>query len=504
MAGTALPVRTLAAADYVALALFFAANLGIGWWCARRRRSGGDFFLANHNVSWWAAGISFFATGASSISFMALPAKTFQTDWLVFGSGPAQSFAGLIVGLVFVGLLRRLRLVTIFDYLERRFSRPVRLLGAGLAVLLKICGRMSVVMLLPALALATVTGLNVYLSILLMGIVTTVYAMEGGFEAVVWTDVLQVTVTFGGVGAAIAFMAHGIEGGLGGILREGNTAGKFEMVSWSLDPSQPTMWVFIGMFLGSVFTQVADQPLMQRALATTDETAAKRTVILGTLIGIPSTIIFFFVGTALWVFYQAHPDRLSSALPNDAIFPYFIANEMPAGLVGLVIAALFAAAMGALSSALNASAAMIVTDFIETVKRPKTDVQRARIARVTTVIAGVLATAMAAFIASLNVASLWDQYLKLLALIGGGFPGVFGLGFLTRRANAPGVLTGAIASIAITWWVQTFTNISVFLHAFIAIASCMAVGYLASLVFGRRPDPAALRGLTLWDADPKK
>src|SRR5690606_8140599 len=104
-----------------------------------------------------------------------------------------------------------------------------------------------------------------------------------------------------------------------------------------------------------------------------------------------------------------------------------------------------------------------------------------------------------AFIASLHVASLWDQYLKLLALIGGGFPGVFGLGFLTRRANAPGVLVGAVASIGITWGVQTYTNISVFLHAFIAIASCMAIGYIASLRLGRRPDPAALRGLTLWD-----
>lgn len=496
----ALPAaRTLVLADYLALALFFALNLGIGWWCARRRRSGGDFFLGGNRVVWWAAGISFFATGASSISFMALPAKTFQTDWLVFGSGPSQSLAGVLVGLVFVGLLRRLRLVTIFDYLERRFSRPVRLLGAGLAVLLKICGRMSVVMLLPAIALATVTGLNVYVSLLLMGVVTTVYAMEGGFEAVIWTDVLQVTVTFGGVLIAIACMAAGVDGGIGGIVEQGAAAGKFNLVSWSFDFTQPTMWVFVGMFMGSVFTQVADQPLMQRALATPDEGSARRTVVLGALMGIPSTIIFFFVGTALWVFYQAHPERLSSALPNDAIFPYFIANEMPPGLVGLVIAALFAAAMGALSSALNSSAAMIATDFIEHPTRPRTDAQRAAIARWTTVIAGVLATAMAAFIASLNVASLWDQYLKLLALIGGGFPGVFGLGLLTRRANTAGVLCGAIASIALTWWVQTYTSLSVFLHAFIAIASCMAIGYGCSLLFGRRPDRADLVGLTVWD-----
>jgi solute:Na+ symporter, SSS family len=496
---TALSVRTLAWPDYVALAVYFAVNLGIGWWCMRRRRSGADFFLGGRQMVWWAAGISFFATGASSISFMALPAKTFQTDWLVFGSGPSQSLAGVVTGMVFVGLLRRLSMVTIFDYLERRFSRPVRLLGSCLAILLKACGRMSVVMLLPALALSTVTGLNVYLSLMLMGVVTTIYAMEGGFEAVVWTDVLQVSVTFGGVALALGFMAHGVEGGFAGIIAEGRAAGRFEMVSWSLDASQPTVWVFIGMFLGSIFTQVADQPLMQRALSTPDEGAARRTVVLGALMGIPSTIIFFFVGTSLWVFYQAHPERLAAALPNDAIFPYFIVNELPHGFIGLVIAALFASAMGALSSALNSSAAMIATDLVRT--EGWTEARRTRFARWTTIGLGLLGTGMAALIASLQVQSLWDQYLKLLALIGGGFPGVFALGLLTRRANAPGVMVGAIASIAITWWVQNHTALSVFLHAFIAIASCMAIGYAASLVLGSAPAPASLRGLTVRDLD---
>lgn len=498
MIATLVP-RTLTWPDYAALTVYFALNLGIGWWCARRRRAGGSFFLGDGKVVWWAAGISFFATGASSISFMALPAKTYQTDWLVFGSGPAQSFAGVMVGLFLVGLLRRLNLITIFDYLERRFNRHVRLLGAGLAVLLKICGRMSVVMLLPAIALATVTGLNVYISILLMGVVTTVYAMEGGFEAVVWTDVLQVGVMIGGVSTALWFIARGVDGGLGGIISTGTAAGKFHMVSWAWDASQPTVWVFIGMFLGSIFTQVADQPLMQRALATADAGAARRTVILGTLMGIPSTIIFFFVGTALYVFYRAHPERLSDALPNDAIFPYFIVNELPHGMVGLIIAGLFAAAMGALSSALNATAAIIVTDFASWFSPATDDRQRLRQARLTTLVAGLAATAMAALIASLHVESLWDQYLKLLALLGGGFPGVFALGLLTRRTNAPGAIIGAVASIGVTWWVQNFTTTSVFLHAAVAIASCMLIGYVASHLFGAAPDRATLQGLTLWD-----
>lgn len=496
----AIESRALSLLDYVMLVLYFGLNLGIGAWCARLRLKGRDsFFLGDGRVVWWAAAVSFFATGVSSISFMALPAKSFQTDWMAFGSSPAQSIAGIFTGIIFVGLLRRLSMTTVFDYLERRFDRRVRLLGAGLAVLLKAFGRMSVVMLLPSLALATVTGLNVYVSILMMGVVTTIYAMEGGFEAVVWTDVLQATVMVGGVSIAIWFMAGGVDGGFMGIIHHGYDAGKFRMISWDLDFTQPTVPVFFGMFFATVFTQVGDQPLMQRMLATSDEREARRTVIMGNIIGLLSGVVFFFVGTALWAFYQAHPDRLKPDVMNDKIFPYFIVNELPVGIVGVIIAGLFAAAMGALSSALNATAAVVVSDFYGSFRPDASAEARTKLARRTTLVAGVLATGMAAFLAWRNSASLWDEYLRLAALIGGGFPGVFALGLLTRRANAPGVLIGAIASILVTWWVQTQTATNVFFQGFVAIASCMVIGYICSFAFAASTVRKPLAGLTLWD-----
>jgi SSS family transporter len=486
--------------DYSLLVLYFIANLGIGWWCARRQAgSSAGYFLGGRKVLWWAAAVSFFATSTSSISFMALPAKTYQSDWMSFGSAPAQGFAGLLVGFVFVGLLRRLNLTTIYGYLDQRFNLHVRLLGAGLAVLLKLFGRMSVVMLLPALALSTVTGLNVYLSILLMGVVTTIYAMEGGFDAVIWTDFMQVIVTYGGVVVALYFLAGGVDGGLAGIVATGTDLGKFRMVSWEFSATEPTVWVFCGMFFGHIFTQLADQPLMQRMLASSDEREAKRTVVFGNLMGMLSSLVFFFIGTALYVFYRAHPERLDAALPNDAIFPYFIAHELPSGVVGLIVAGLFAAAMGAMSSTLNSIAAMVVTDFQLTFRPEAPQPQQVRLARGMTLVSGVIATGMAAYLAWRNVSSLWDEFLRLIALIGGGFPGVFALGFLTRRASSRGVIIGTLASIGVTWWVQNYTQTSVFLHSFVAIASCMVVGYLASLAL---PDPArrqSLAGLTLWD-----
>lgn len=482
------------------LVLYFALNLGIGWWCARRKQaSSGDFFLGGGRVAWWAAALSFFATATSSISFMALPARTYTTDWKSFGSGPAQAFAGVLVGLVFIEVLRRLKLTTIFGYLDQRFDRRVRLLGAALGVLLKVGGRMSVVMLLPSLALSTVTGLNVYVSILLMGVVTTIYAMEGGFEAVVWTDVMQVIVTYGGVAVALFFLARGVDGGLMGVATAAEAAGKFNTVSWKPTVAEPTMWVFLGMFLAHIFTQLGDQPLMQRMLATTDAVAARRTVVTGNLIGLTSTVVFFFVGTSLWAFYRAHPERLADGLPNDAIFPYFIANELPRGVVGLIVAGLFAAAMGALSSALNSTAAILVSDF-QMLLRPDTPPERqVKLARGATLLCGVIAIGMAAWLAWRGSASLWDEFLKLTALIGGGFPGVFALGLLTRRANARGVFIGALASIAVTWVVQTYTKTSPFLHAAVAVGSCIVIGYVASLLLGGRDGQKDLRGLTMWD-----
>jgi Na+/proline symporter len=310
---------------------------------------------------------------------------------------------------------------------------------------------------------------------------------------------MQVAVTYGGVVVSLAFLARGVDGGLAGIVATGADLGKFRMISWEFTATQPTVWVFVGMFFGHIFTQLADQPLMQRMLASSDAHEARRTVVFGNLMGMASSLVFFFIGTALYVFYRAHPERLDAALPNDAIFPYFIAHELPSGVVGLIVAGLFAAAMGAMSSTLNSIAAMVVTDFLLTFRPQAPERQQVRLARATTLLSGAIATTMAAYLAWRNVSSLWDEFLRLIALIGGGFPGVFALGFLTRRASSRGVIIGTLVSIAVTWWVQNYTQTSVFLHSFVAIASCMVVGYLASLLLPDGPRRQSFAGLTLWD-----
>ena len=497
-------VNVLAWPDYFFIALYFGVNIAIGWWVQRKKRnSGADYFLGGGRVPPWAGAVSWYGTAVSSVSMMALPAYAYANDWLPMIAGPLGSGAGFIVAYWFIGMIRRLDTPTIYSYLDRRFNRAVRLIVAGLAILLKVFGRASVIMVLPALALSAATGMNVYLSIALMGLVTTIYSVEGGFEAVVWTDVMQVAVKFFGVFLILWYSAAGVDGGFGGIVREAAAAGKFKFVNWDFNFTEVTGWVMIGFFIGSVFTMIADQPLMQRALAAKDERDARNTVLMGSILGFPSNAIFFFLGTALFAFYQVNPDRLAPGLPNDAIVGYFISHELPHGIIGLIIAGIFAAAMSTLSSSLNSVAAIAASDFLGVLRPDLLAARGVSLGRWVTLASGLFATLLAMWVASLGSNSLWDQSVRLLALFGGALPGVFALGMLTRRANSRGVIIGAVASIAGTLCVQNFTAINSFFHAFLAFVISFVVGYLASL-WPRQPlDQRQLTGLTVWDIPPR-
>ena len=498
-----IPVNTLQWSDYFFIALYFAVNIGIGWWVRRQKRnSGADYFLGGGRVPPWASAVSWYGTAVSSVSMMALPAYAYSKDWLPMIAGPIGSLAGFLVAYTLIGIIRRLNAPTIYAYLDRRFNRTVRLIIAGLGALLKIFGRASVIMVLPALALSAATGLNVYLSIALMGLVTTAYSVDGGFEAVVWTDVMQVAVKFFGVFLILWYAAAGVDGGFSGIVREGAAAGKFKFISWDFNLTDVTAWVMLGFFVGYIFTLVADQPLMQRALAAKDERSARKVVLMGSLWGFPSNAIFFFVGTALFAFYHVNPARLAPGLPNDAIVGYFISHELPHGVIGLIIAGIFAAAMSTLSSSLNSVAAIAASDFLGVLRPQLLESRGVSVGRWVTFIGGVFATGMALWVASLGSSSLWDQAIRLLALFGGPLPGVFALGMLTRRANSRGVIIGSVASIAMTLWIQNFTTLNSFFHSFVAFVASVVVGYLASLWPNRPVDPAQLRGLTVWDLEP--
>ncbi len=470
--------------NYAVLAVYLSSLLGMGAYFAKREKTTDDFFLAGRRVPWWAAGMSIFGTQLSAITFLALPAKSYATDWLYFIQNLGIVAIAPIVVCLYLPFFRRLNITTAYEYLEQRFNLAIRLFGSLSFVVFQLA-RMGIVILLPALALTAATGMDLTLCILAMGLLCTIYTVLGGIEAVIWTDVLQVVVLMAGAIIALIVMIAGVDGGASEVLSTANSHDKLRLADLSWDWTGPAIGVIVlGAFFNNLVPYSSDQAVVQRYLTTSSEKRAARAIWTGAWLSVPASILFFAVGTGLFAFYQHNPERLNATGTTDQIFAWFIVNELPIGVAGLVVAGVFAAAMSSLDSSMNSIAAVVTTDL----KRLRPDPNNApglRFARGVTVVLGVMGTASALMLAQWQVTSLIDQFLGYVGLLGGTMAGLFALGILSRRATAMGAACGAVAAVAALIYVKTMTDLSVLLYAAVGMTTCVVVGYLASLLLPR-------------------
>ena len=478
----------LGALDWTAIALYGVVLVWMGFFFSRRENSTDEYFLAGRRIPWWASGISIFATSLSAITFMAIPAKTWDTDWTYFIQNLLIIVVAPVAAMLLVPAFRRLDVTTAYEYLEHRFHASLRLAASALYMLFQV-GRVAVVTLLPALALAAVTGLDVTTCIVVMGILCILYTALGGIEAVIWSDVLQAAVLFGGAGWALTIMLFGTEGGLSGLVEEASAAGKLRTVDVSFDLTRASLLVIV---LGGIFSNIipyaSDQSVVQRYLAVKDVREAKRAVWAGALLALPASLLFFGLGTALWGFYRSNPELLRPTGQLDQILPLFIVDMLPAGVAGVVLAGLFAAAMSSLDSSMNSVATAFTTDWYRRFRPKADDRSRLVVARIATVTIGVLGTTAAIVMAKLNNSSLLDLWFEVLGLFGSGIAGVFLLGALTRRTGPIAGWCGLVASAVAVWSVSMFTDISGLTFAAVGIITCLATGFLVGIV-DRRPAP---------------
>lgn len=491
--------RRLAWVDFLVIALYSGILIAIGTYFAKREKHTGDYFVGGRRIPWWAAGISIYATGISAISFMAIPAKTFATDWSYICLGLFPPITTFIAAYLFVPILRRLPIMTMMEYMEMRFDRSIRTASSVLMILSQIIARMGVTLLLPSIALSAVTGWDVVSCILVMGVISTIYTVMGGIGAVIWTDVIQCTVIFGAAILSFFLIAGNLQGGSSEVIDIGTNFDKFRSFDFSFDFTVATFWVFSIWAIQDVFNKLGQEG-MQRAFSTDSVRSARRSWIVCAIISLPGTLLFYALGTALFSFYHEHPEQLNPSLPNDSIFPLFIAQQMPIGIAGLVIAGLFAAAMSTLDSGMNSVTTVIVRDFFRSFYRDTVERTRLITAKVITVACGITATCIALYMASLGTSSLWDMFAELTGLIGGGFGGVIVLGMMTKRANPAGTWIGALVGtlVPITIRIMDYP-ISFFMFGTLAMGTCVIVGYTCSLILpGRTKD---LSGLTIWTMD---
>ena len=485
--------------DWVVMAIYLGAMVGIGlyFYLREKRGSTADFFVGGRSIPFWAAGVSLYATNTSSISYIAIPAKAFETNWQYLTNNLIAVFGLMFVAVWIVPLLRRLDLMSVFSYLETRFHPAIRMLASALCIVMQIGSRMSVILFLPALAIATITGIDVVWSIWIMGGFTILYTALGGMKAVIWTDFVQVFVMMGGAIFAIVFIIYHLNGGFPEFVATAMAEDKTHLLDFSFDLTKATVWGFIFLVLFDVvLTFPKDQVLMQRVLSTKSGREAGRSVWAFAAIMIPGGFVFYAIGTALFVYYKDNPERMNPLLPIDATFPLFIAAELPMGVTGLIIAGIFAAAMSTLSSIINSVATLASVDFYEKLAKNPTPKKSVLFAELMTVAVGLVGIGVALLLSRYDIHSLFDVSIELAGLLGGGFAGAYTLGMFTRRANSAGVAIGVASSIALTLVAWSMDLVHPYFYLAISIMLCIVIGYLASLLF---PAPSRnLDGLTIY------
>ncbi|WP_326538445.1 sodium:solute symporter [Pseudorhodoferax sp.] len=488
--------------DWIVIVVYLVGMLGIGlyFYLREKRKSTAEFFVGGRSIPFWAAGVSLYAANTSSISYIAIPAKAFETNWQYMTNNLIAVLGLMFVAVWIVPLLRRLDLMSVFSYLETRFHPAIRMLASGLFMLTQLGSRMSVILFLPSLAIATITGIPVTVSILLMGVFTIIYTALGGMKAVVWTDIVQLVVKMGGALFAIAFMVWSLDGGWSQFVQAAAVEDKTKLFDFSFDLTKATVWGFIFLVLFDVvLTFPKDQVLMQRTLSTPNAKDAGRSIWAFAAIMIPGGFVFYGIGTALFVYYKTNPERMNPLLPIDATFPLFIAAELPSGLTGLIIAGIFAAAMATLSSIINSVSTLASVDFYEKLVKNPDPARSVRFAEWMTVAAGLVGIGFALVLSRFDIHSLFDVSIELAGLLGGGFAGAYTLGMFTRRANSQGVAIGVASSIVLTTIAWSMNLLHPYFYLAISIMLCIVIGYAASLLFP--PPRRSLKGLTIFRQD---
>ena len=443
--------------DLIVLAGYFVATMAVGFAFWKRSRSVEGFTAAERNLPGWLLGISIVGTYVSSISFLALPGKAFAANWNPFVFSLALPLATWIGVRFFLPFYRRGSHLSAYAHLEERFGAWARIY-ASLCYLLTQLARIGTVTYLMALPMAVLLGWDIRWIIIGTGVVTTLYTFIGGIVAVIWTDVIQTIILVAGAVICAGLMVFGLPEGPGQLFRLAAEHDKFSLGSFGASLAEPTFWVVLvyGVVINLQNFGV-DQNYVQRYHAAKSDAEARKSLWSGGLLYLPISAVFFFIGTALFAYYTAHPDALPAAYrdpaKSDSVFPYFIVTALPSGINGLLIASVFAAAMSTISSSLNSSATIILSDYYQRYFRPAaTERQKMRVLYLTTIVIGLLGTGMA--LAMISVKSALDAWWMLAGVFGGGMLGLFLLGLLSRRANPRAALAGVSVGVLIILWMS--------------------------------------------------
>ena len=495
------------------LIIIFGYLIGItvfGIWFSGKQETTEDYFVGDRSVPWWAIAMSIVATETSTITFISVPGiafarnGNFQFLQLVFG----YMLGRIVISLVFIPLYFKGDLQTVYQLLGERFGTKVKMLASSLFVVMRNIAD-GIRLLLTAFVLAAVytsfnPGSNYELivvgSVILLGIVMIVFTFYGGMEAVIWIEVVQLFIYIGGAVAAGVVLLNQIEGGFSGVVALGEQFNKFSLFDFALDFTKT--YTFWGGLLGGCFltmsTHGTDQYLVQRYLCTKKPGSASLALLSSGAVVLGQFIGFLFIGVLLFAFYAPYnlADYSQAGLANsgipatlpfakgDQVFPNFITQHMPPGLSGLVVAAIFAAA---LSSSLNSIAATAINDLYKPFAKDISDKHLLKLSGWLTVIVGIVQIVVAILFMRSGESAL-GLALSVASLINGPILGVFLIGTFMKKAKEIHALIGMGASICLMLYVLLGTKIAWPWYALIGSLTTVFVAFIATLIFSGNND----------------
>lgn len=471
--------------------VYMLAIVGFGVSFSFRKRSSSDFTTGGGRLPSWAIGMSIFATFVSSISFLALPGNAYGGNWNGFVFSLSIPLAAWVAVQFFVPLYRKLQSESAYYYLEQRFGAWARIY-ASLCYLLTQLARMGAIMYLLALPMNALLGWSIPLIIVITGISVVVYSMFGGIEAVVWTDAVQGIILIGGALACLGVIFFSIPEGPSEVIHIARESDKFSLGSFNLDFTTSTFWMVLiyGLFINLQNFGI-DQSYVQRYLTARTEAEAKKSTWLGSLLYLPVSFVFFFIGTALFAFYQAQPDLLPGGIAPDKVFPHFIVNQLPVGVTGLLIASIFAAGMSTVSTSINSSATVILSDHFKKYIHPNPSEKLSlRLLRLSSLGMGLASILVG--LAFNGVTSALDAWWALSSIFSGGILGLFLLGLISK-AQKPQAILGVMLGVLVIAWMSLSTllvqngmdpSLANPLHTNMTIVIGTAVVFLVGFILG--------------------
>lgn len=470
--------------DIIVFLLFTGGVVAFGCSFFKKKGTSEEFTSAGRSLPGWVVGMSIFATYVSSISYLGYPGKAFSGDWNAFVFSLSIPIASYFAARYFVPFYRSQDSISAYSFLENRFGPWARIYASSCYLLTQIARTGSILYLL-ALPMNVLLGWHIQTIIVVTSVAIVLYSMLGGMKAVIWTEAIQGIILIGGALVCMFILLFDMPGGPVQTFSIAMEDGKFSLGSFGSSLSESTFWVCL---IYGIFTNLQnygiDQSYVQRYHTAKNEKEAKFSALFGGYLFIPVSAVFFMIGTGLYAFYKVHPGILPDGVRADYVFPFFIVNELPVGLTGLLIASIFAAGMSTIATSVTSSSTIILTDYYQRFRKHAGNRERMLVLKLSSVGVGV-AGILVAF-AFMGVQSALDAWWALASIFSGGMLGLFLLGYISKKARNFDAVLGVVCGVILVCWIV----ISPFVHANLAIVFgtllIFLVGFLSANLLNKR------------------